>query len=245
MRVLLRDEQGAGITKFRIFGNSGVGIGSSFNSGGVPADGLRTQGDVRAGGGLQVHGSLAMVNINEHGAYSLCYTPWAEPNGDVHSFIGACMSSASFIEPIEPRLAEFDPDGAITGVNYRHLSALLVAALQEQQHEFRAQMAKRDASMESLREQRLAQQRLIEHQQDLITARLAMIEVMIARQASQGMAASFSGGLPRATELRSGSLGVGRCCQTVAVHTSCSRPWRGRYSAVRTGRSSICSNRRR
>jgi hypothetical protein len=223
MRVLLRDQQGAGITKFRILGNGGVAIGNSYNSSGVPADGLRTQGDVRVGGDLQVHGAVAIVDMASGNASSLCHTPWVQPNGETHNVIGGCGSSLRYkdsiddltaamdivkqlrpvtfrwkrtgradlglvaeeVAEIEPRLAEFDTDGTINGVNYRHLSALLVAALQEQHQNFQEQVAEQDAGIAALREQLLAQQRLIERQQNLLAARLAAVESMLSEDEPQ------------------------------------------------------------
>lgn len=57
-RVMMRDpDTGLGVTKFRILGNGGVGIGGTYNSSGVPANGLRVLGDTRIQGNTSVEGS--------------------------------------------------------------------------------------------------------------------------------------------------------------------------------------------
>ena len=53
LRVLLE-----GATKLRLLGNGGLGVGSSFNNSGVPADGLRVAGKTHLNGGLEVDGII-------------------------------------------------------------------------------------------------------------------------------------------------------------------------------------------
>jgi hypothetical protein len=110
LRVLLE-----GATKLRLLGNGGLGIGSSFNSSGVPADGLRVAGNTHLNGMLEVDGisnfhgqflvqdtaffygptiganfvtPVIMQSLATGGATSLCR--------NAQNFISACSSSARY-----------------------------------------------------------------------------------------------------------------------------------------------------
>lgn len=218
LRVMVREPgTDIGITKLRVLGNGGVAIGNSYNSSGVPVDGLRVQGQavfesqgrfnagltVGESGNLRILGLEASVPNNG----DVCYTRLIPPVGPDIFRLGTCASSARYkdnIQPlgeamglvrqltavsfnwsedgradigliaedvaeVEPRLAYFNGDGKPEGVNYRHLAAVLVAAIQQQEAENIAALAKRDAEIAALRDE-------LETQRIDTSARLAALE---------------------------------------------------------------------
>jgi hypothetical protein len=208
LRVLVREPGGGGgLTKFRVLGNGGVAIGNSYNSSGVPVDGLRVQGQAvfeslgTFNDGVRVgeNGNLSVVGLQAANPNNgdICFTELLPQSGPTVFRFGNCASSARYknnIQPLdsamelvrqlkpvsfdwsedgradigliaeevaetEPRLAYFNSDGNAEGVNYRHLAAVLVAALQEQQTENTNQLAARDVEIAALRDELEAQRR--------------------------------------------------------------------------------------
>ena len=195
LRVLLSDSNGNALTKFRVMGNGGVAIGNSYNSSGVPVDGLRVFGNARFDsnsrvfGDLRVDGQIEAWNIGNFGQWDLCHTNAGQ--------ISRCASSARFkdqvrdldaggsliaaLRPVRfrwidddrqdigliaeevaeviPELIEYDADGEVQGVNFRHLSAVLVAAVQESQVE----------------------NKLLREQLDDVHSRLEALEILLER----------------------------------------------------------------
>ncbi len=161
-----------GATRFRVLGNGGVAVGSSYQTSGVPERGMR------------VSGLVELATLGTGGTTSLCR------NGD--GAISTCSSSSRYkhdivtledagmlidqlrpvrfrwngseiedfglvaeeVAAIEPRLAIWNADGEVEGVKYRQLAALLAAGLQEQQ----AQLSQVEDELAQLRRE-LAQLR--------------------------------------------------------------------------------------
>lgn len=220
LRVMVREPgTDIGITKLRVLGNGGVAIGNSYNSSGVPVDGLRVQGRAvfesqgRFNGGLTLgeSGDLSILGLQASVPNNgdVCYTRLLPPVGPDIFRLGTCASSARYkdnIQPlgevmglirqltavsfnwsedgqadigliaedvaeVEPRLAYFNGDGKAEGVNYRHLAAVLVAAIQQQEAETIAALAMRDAEIAALRDE-------LETQRLDTAARLAALEAV-------------------------------------------------------------------
>lgn len=57
---------------------------------------------------------------------------------------------AEEVAEVEPRLATYDDEGRVRGVKYRHLSAVLIAAFQEQQEEVEASRHRNDRRLTAL-----------------------------------------------------------------------------------------------
>lgn len=79
---------------------------------------------------------------------------------------------AEEVAEVEPRLATFAENGQVQGVNYRHLSAVLVAAWQEQRTRTMAELARRDAEIGQLRDE-------IKRQRTETAERLAALEALL------------------------------------------------------------------
>lgn len=242
LRVMVRDPDTDGpLTKFRVLGNGGVAIGNSYNSSGVPVDGLRVHGDTRLESQLWVdghadfegqtnfynnaifHSPVVAANFvnggviiqelpqpfgftelcrNDQNFITQCSASSARYKEDVVDLTGAGELIRSFravsfrwiesgkedigliaeeVAAIEPRLATYNSDGEVEGVNYRHLTAVLVAAYQEQQAENSAALAARDVEIATLRDE-------VETRHSDIAERLAALEVLLTegRQPSGG-----------------------------------------------------------
>ena len=117
LRVLVRDpDTGGGLTKFRVLGNGGVAIGNSFNSTGVPTDGLRVNGLAQFDGGVNSPGDFTaqansyfngtvFANIFEPtsgGTTELCRSTIASPSQPDRYGLTYCTSSARFKHDIRP-----------------------------------------------------------------------------------------------------------------------------------------------
>jgi hypothetical protein len=91
-----------GATKFRVFANGGVGVGSSFSGPGVPQN------------GLSVLGNIQLNSFAPAGGDPLCR------NSD--NRIALCSSSARYKQDIEPLDHEFDAVLALRPVRYHWIA---------------------------------------------------------------------------------------------------------------------------
>lgn len=158
-----------GLVKMWMHGNGGMAIGG----GGVPPDdGLFVDGLVRLGTLANVgsqdlcrNGTTQQVaQCSSSARYKHDIEPLrvAQPLieklrpvrfrwiDDGHEDIGLI---AEEVAAIEPRLVSYNEDGAIEGVKYRQLAALLVRALQESNRDTNAALAAYDAKIDALRAQ--------------------------------------------------------------------------------------------
>ena len=146
-------EQGAlrvrlnGATRLRLLRNGGLGVGSSFETTGVPTNGLRVLGEVRLD--LVRGGGVTQLCLNGNDEISLCsssarykedITPLQlgldevlalQPVGyrwtsDGHADIGFV---AEDVAELDERLINRNNEGEIDGVRYDRLSALLANAV--------------------------------------------------------------------------------------------------------------------
>lgn len=139
-----------GATRFRVLGNGGVAIGSSYQTDGVPERGMRVSGLAELAS-LGTGGSTSLCR-NGDGAISTCGSSarykhkiadldgagvlieqlrpvsyrWAENGIEDFGLV------AEEVAEIEPRLVIWSADGKIEGVKYQQLTAVLIGAMQEQ-----------------------------------------------------------------------------------------------------------------
>lgn len=142
-----------GATRFRVLGNGGVAVGSSYQSSGVPERGMRVSGLVELAS-LGTGGTTSLCR-NGDGAIAECSSS-ARYKHDITSLedAGALIEQlrpvsyrwrdsdtedfglvAEEVAAIEPRLVTYNGDGQVEGVKYRQLSALLVRGFQEQRRD--------------------------------------------------------------------------------------------------------------
>ena len=174
-----------GATKFRVFANGGVGVGSSYSSSGVPENGLRVNGITQLGSlGTAGESNLCLNTSNEIASCSssarykrdieplglgldavLALAPvayrWTADNSPDIGFV------AEDIAAIDERLITRNPAGEVEGVRYGRLTAVLANAV--------AEINTRDQAMaehvESLRAEN-----------DVLRGRLAEVEARHDRQ---------------------------------------------------------------
>jgi hypothetical protein len=111
LRVIVRDPATGGpLTKLRVLGNGGVAIGNSFNSSGVPENGLRVHGLSQIDGGLvssndftahasSYFNSSVFAHLFEPaagGTTDLCRSTLASPSYPDRYGLTYCTSSARF-----------------------------------------------------------------------------------------------------------------------------------------------------
>ncbi len=85
---------------------------------------------------------------------------------------------AEELADIEPRLITYNDEGEIEGIKYRHLSAVLIAALQDLQSDYRMTVAAQQREIEALTAQ-------VATLEQTVTTRLAALEQLAASGPSQ------------------------------------------------------------
>jgi hypothetical protein len=196
-----------GATKFRVFANGGVGVGSSFSGPGTPQNGLSVFGNVQLGSLAPAGGDpLCLNNGNRIALCSssarykeaikpldlgldtvLALTPvayrWTTDDRDDIGFV------AEDIAELDERLIIRNGEGTIEGVRYGRLTAVLANAVQtmnQTQRDQAAELVELKSENDSLREQLAELQgkqedKLIHLEQELALLR-AMIAPRIARE---------------------------------------------------------------
>jgi hypothetical protein len=138
-----------GATKFRVFANGGVGVGSSFSGPGVPENGLSVLGAIRVGA-LGSAGTNQLCR-NASNEIALCSSS-ARYKGEIEAldlaldtvlalrpvtYLWTSDDSADIgfvaedIAAIDERLITRNADGQVEGVCYGRLTAVLANAVQE------------------------------------------------------------------------------------------------------------------
>lgn len=191
-----------GATKFRVFANGGVGVGSSFSSGGVPENGLHVFGVTRVG----ALGSAGMTQLcrNANNEIASCsssarykdqietldlgldavlnLTPvtylWTSDNSADIGFI------AEDIAKIDERLITRNEDGEVEGVRYGRLTAVLASAVQEIDQREREYAVRLNALDEGLYMHQDTIQAL-EAENAALRARLATLESQLATELTE------------------------------------------------------------
>lgn len=138
-----------GATKFRVFANGGVGVGSSFSGPGVPENGLRVNGITQldslgtaGGSNLCLNASNEIASCSSSARYKrdiesldlgldavLALAPvayrWTADDSPDIGFV------AEDIAAIDERLVTRNPAGEVEGVRYGRLTAVLANAVTE------------------------------------------------------------------------------------------------------------------
>lgn len=199
-----------GATKFRVFANGGVGVGSSFSGPGVPENGLRVQGRVQLAS-LGFGGNTDLCrNSDDEVAICSSSSRYKDEIGVLDLGLDAVLALAPVsyrwtsddsrdigfvaedIAEIDGRLITRNPEGEIEGVRYSRLTAVLANAVQDmarQQQQYNSGIDAISAENVRLRE-RLVQlesdgadaQRALTAKNEQLRARLAALEAQHATE---------------------------------------------------------------